>query len=54
MTDYEAFQADQEALHKAALEALKASQTRALTEDEAMTLAWSAGLANTFYKEFHK
>jgi hypothetical protein len=54
MTDYESFEADQQALLKASLEALRASQTRPLTEEEAMTLAWSAGLANTFYKEFRK
>ena len=54
MTDYEAFQADQEALHKAALDALQASRTRPLSEDEAMALAWSAGLANDFYREIRK
>jgi hypothetical protein len=51
MTDYEAFQADQEALQKASLDALKASLARPLTADEAMALAYSAGVANDFYKE---
>lgn len=51
MSDRDEYERDQQELQKAALEALQASRTRALTEDEAMTLAYSAGLANPFYKE---
>jgi hypothetical protein len=51
LSDYAAYQADQEVLVKASLEALQASRTRPLTEEEQMTLAWSAGLAGAFYKE---
>ena len=36
------------------LKALQASRTRPLTEDEAMAIAYSAGLANDLYKEFRK
>jgi hypothetical protein len=41
-------------LQKAALEALQASLTRPLTQDEAMAVAYSAGLANDFYKEIRQ
>jgi hypothetical protein len=41
-------------LQQAATEALKASGTRPLTEDEQMALAYAAGLANDFYKEIRK
>lgn len=42
---------DESELQKAALDALQASLVRPLTKDEAMAVAYSAGLANTFYKE---
>lgn len=51
MNDYEAQQHDMEQLQKAALEALQASLVRPLTKDEAMAVAYSAGVANDFYKE---
>ena len=55
MSDWQQAQHDDElALQKAALEALQASRTRPLTEDEAMALAYSAGVANDFYKEIRK
>ncbi|MDQ2987412.1 MAG: hypothetical protein M3R13_11975 [Armatimonadota bacterium] len=41
-------------LQRQALEALQAARTRPLSENELMALAYSAGLANTFYKEMHK
>lgn len=50
----QAQQQDEEALHKAALEALEASLLRPLSESEAMALAYSAGLANDLYKELRK
>jgi hypothetical protein len=52
--DWQAAQhADELALQKAALEALQASTARPLTEQEAMCLAFSAGLADTFYRCTH-
>ena len=50
----EAQQHDMEQLQKASLEALQASLTRPLTEDEAMLLAYWPGLSNDFYKEICK
>jgi hypothetical protein len=47
-------QQDEEVIQKAALDALQASLARPLTEDEAMALAYSAGVANSFYKELRK
>jgi hypothetical protein len=38
-------------LQRAAMEALLASRKRPLTDAEAMALAYSAGIANDFYKE---
>lgn len=38
-------------LQRAAMEALRASRTRPLTEQEQMALAYSAGIANDYYKE---
>jgi hypothetical protein len=55
MSDQDDWQAQQqhdlEQMHRTVLEALQASLERPLTKDEAMALAWSAGLANDFYKE---
>lgn len=52
MTDWQfQQQQDEQAQQEAALKALKASMQRPLTRDEAMTLAYSAGVANDFYKE---
>lgn len=53
-TDRELYERDLQALHKACLDALLASQSRPLTEDEAMALAWSAGFSVDFYKETRK
>jgi ABC-type Fe3+/spermidine/putrescine transport system ATPase subunit len=44
-------QQDEEVLHKAALEALKDSLSRPLSEGEAMAVATTAGLANELYLE---
>lgn len=55
MSDWEEAQkADEEALQQAALEALKASLGRPLSEGEAMAVAYSAGLANDFYREIKR
>ena len=52
LRDWQAAQHKDECeLQKAALEALQASLVRPLTKDEAMAVAYSAGLANDFYKE---
>jgi hypothetical protein len=52
MNDWQEQQhADELAFQKAAVEALKASQTRPLTEEEAMTVAAMAGIASDFYRE---
>lgn len=48
--DQAAQQHDMEQLEKAALEALQASLVRPLTQPEAMALAYSAGVANEFYR----
>jgi hypothetical protein len=44
-------QQDEEQEQQMALEALKASLQRPLTREEAMVLAYSAGVANVFYKQ---
>jgi hypothetical protein len=49
----QAQQHDLEAIQQTVLEALHASLSRPLTQDEAMALAWSAGLANDFYRSTH-
>lgn len=46
--------ADEDALQEAALEALKASRMRPLTDDEVMTLGYAAGMANDVYREIRK
>lgn len=52
MSDWQAEQhRDECELQRAALDALQASQVRPLTKDEAMALAYSAGVANQFDKE---
>jgi hypothetical protein len=43
-------QQDEQQQQEAAIQALKAALTRPLTRDEAMTLAYSAGVANDFYR----
>lgn len=48
------YEHDMEIFQQQALEALRASQTRPLTEDEGMLLAWLGGLSNDFYKEIRK
>lgn len=50
----EAQKADEEALQQAALEALKASESRPLAENERMTLAYLGGIANNYWKELRK
>lgn len=51
MSDEQALQQhDMEQLQQAALEALQASLQRPLTQPEAMALAYSAGVANEFYR----
>jgi plasmid maintenance system antidote protein VapI len=45
---------DELAMQREALKALEASQTRPLTKDEAMSLAYLAGVANDFYKEIRQ
>lgn len=49
MSDRDEYERDLRELEKAALEALQASRTRPLTEDEQMAVAYAAGLANAHY-----
>jgi len=51
--DAQHHQAMQE-IEREALEALRASRIRPLTDDEAMLLAWHAGLSGAFYKEIRQ
>lgn len=51
MTDRDEYERDLAELHKAAIDAAIASQSRPLTENEIMTWAWCAGIANDVYKE---
>jgi hypothetical protein len=52
MNDWEQQQQqDEQQQQEAAIQALKAALTRPLTRDEAMTLAYSAGVANDFYRQ---
>lgn len=44
-------QQDEQQQQEEALKALKASMQRPLTRDEAMALAYSAGVANVFYQQ---
>lgn len=51
MTDREEYERDLQQLEKATTEALLAAQSRALTREEILTVAYSAGVANNVYKE---
>lgn len=52
MNDWQhAQQQDEQELQERILQALEASQSRPLTKDEAMLLAWSSGCATEFFKE---
>lgn len=44
-------QQDEQQQQEAALKALKTAMQRPLTREEAMVLAYSAGVANDFYKQ---
>ena len=46
--------ADELALQKAALDAILHAQKLGLTESECMAIAYSAGIADSFYKEIRK
>lgn len=46
--------ADEQRLQHDALEALKKAHSLGLEESECMAIAYSAGLANTFYKELRR
>lgn len=54
MTDREEYERDLQQLEKATTEALVASQSRPLTREEILTVAYSAGVANNVYKEIGK
>ncbi len=55
MSDWQAAQhADETQLQGAMLSTLKTATERTLTIDEAMLLAWGAGVSNDFYKEMNK
>lgn len=49
--DQAAQHADQLQIQRQILDALTAAHTRPLNDDEAMLLAWGAGLSTEFYKE---
>lgn len=54
MSDRDEYERDMQQLEKAATDALVAAQTRPLTREEILTVAWSAGVANNVYKEISK
>ena len=53
-TDRALYEKDLQELDRAAREALLASTRRALTEDEAVLIAWRAGILDDFYKEIRQ
>lgn len=48
------YEQDMKQLERAATEALVASKSRPLTDDEIMLVAWSAGLIDNVYREIRQ